>query len=90
MLLLVGDSYVQGLQVNISEHMAQQLDALTDDESMHFFTTGMSDFGATTYLNTNLYSFIWDDLAPDEIIVFFNPANDFQYVTVPTGEAPLL
>lgn len=86
-VLLLGDTTVQALQIAKSDHMGVQLDTLTGD-AVEVMAMGHPGYGAGLYLDTALYDFIWGNVAPDEMIVFIQPANDLQVVTEPASERP--
>lgn len=87
-IVFTGDSFVQGLQVDYDQHMGMRLQSQIDNETTRIMPTGLIDYGMSTYLNPNLYLFIWDDLQPDEIVVFVHLANDFQVATEPSSPRP--
>ena len=85
-ILLNGDTFVQGVQVPLDAHMAQQLQAGLTDSNTQVMSVGQAGYGPGVYLDNSLYGFIWGTLQPDEMIIFFHLANDFQVVDAPRSE----
>lgn len=76
-ILLNGDTFVQALQIPMEDHMGVQLQSMLDDDT-EVIAQGMLGYGANHFLNPIMYSYIWEPMQPDEIIVFFHLLNDFQ------------
>lgn len=91
-IVVLGDSFVQGLQVPKDELFSMNLDRRfaesQTDEPVEVLSLGMPGFGPGFYLDTILYPYILDPLQPDELVVFFHAANDFQAKTSSGGQLP--
>lgn len=85
-IVLNGDTYVQGLQVPVNENMGVQLQNLISDDETQVMSLGQSGYGPGVYLSSALDNFIWSQVAPDEFVIFFHLANDFQVVDAPNSE----
>lgn len=82
-IILLGDTFVQALQVPKTAHMGVQLEALlnegvTDNPETEVIAHGMSGYGAYNYLNNLYWPIIWEPVAPDAFVVFVQPANDLD------------
>lgn len=80
-ILLSGDTFVTALQVPIESHMGLQLEAILNDEAAgltEVIAQGQIGYGSTMFMNPLMSIYIWEPLLPNEIIVFFHLANDFQ------------
>ena len=88
-ILLLGDTFVQALQVQPEEGMGARLDALLtqdDPESgLGIFTLGMPGFGPGLYLSETRMANAIEEFRPDEVVLFFHLSNDFQLTTEPSG-----
>ena len=91
-VILNGDTFVQALQVPMDAHMGVQLQEklATDPDrvSVEVMAQGQMGYGSSQFLNTIFSTYIWDPLDPDEIIVFFHLANDFQINHDEAGARP--
>ncbi len=94
-IILTGDSYLLGLQVKPEENMGVVLDDLinggsTKDQPFEVMSLGMPDYGPTIYLSDILYPFTLTPLEPNEVVVLFHLANDFQTWSEPGGPLPFV
>lgn len=87
-VLLLGDSYLQALQIDPSENVGVILEDLINQnqtEQTEVIALGMPGFGPGLYLSLTRLDHAIEVFKPDEIIVFFNLGSDFQTATQPTG-----
>lgn len=79
-IILSGDTFVQALQVPLEAHMGQALERRLsgDAQATEVLAQGQLGYGASMFLNPIMAPYIWEPLEPDEIVVFFHLANDFQ------------
>ncbi|MEO1443731.1 MAG: hypothetical protein AAFV33_25240, partial [Chloroflexota bacterium] len=80
-ILFSGDTFVEALQVPQEAHMGQQLQSLLNEGDAietEVLAQGMIGYGSTMYMNALMSPYIWEPLEPNEIVVFFHVANDFQ------------
>lgn len=85
-IAIIGDSYIQGLQVHPENNLGVTLDTLLNDgepetgpnEVMAF---GMPGFGPGNY--RELVEYAGEYFSPDEYVIFINLGNDFQNVNKP-------
>jgi hypothetical protein len=79
-IVLIGDEYVQGLQVKPEQNLGVMLDAKISQSDLpdpsEVITLGMPGFGPGLYLETMRYALKYYN--PREFIVFVNLATDFQ------------
>lgn len=89
-VLLLGDSYIQALQVEGEEHLGVTLESLQNDATpetdVEVLAMGLPGFGPGLYLSEYHIGDTVQEFQPDEIILFFHLANDFQHTTVPTPD----
>ncbi len=99
-ILLLGDSYIQALEIDKEEHLGVALEGLvtggetapaTEEEStsgrdVEIMALGMPGFGPGLYLSDTRLIDTVQQFQPDEIVLFFHLANDFQRATVPTQD----
>ncbi len=90
-VLLLGDSFVQALQVGKDENLGVALQALVDetsaeDQAIEIIAAGHPDYGPGLYLNTPLMEYTLAQYEPDEVIAFFDLGNDFQTITERNGQ----
>ncbi len=82
-ILLNGDTFVEALQVPKSAHLGMQLQAKLNEvgaTSTEVMAQGLMGYGSTQFLNPLMAQYLWEPLEPNESIVFFHIANDFQVV----------
>jgi hypothetical protein len=80
-IVLSGDTFVQALQVPMEAHMGLELErrlAGAAGAPTEILAQGQIGYGSTMFLNPIMYPYIWEQLQPSEIVVFFHLANDFQ------------
>ena len=92
-IALIGDTFIQGLQVRKNENLGVQLQqALAengeDDQVKEVLTLGYPDYGPGMYLSAWMLSVIKREFKPDEAIVFFDLGSDFQQVDGPGQGQP--
>ncbi|WP_420644933.1 hypothetical protein [Candidatus Leptofilum sp.] len=88
-IALIGDSYIQGLQVHPEQNLGVTLDSLLnggepEDGPNEVMAFAMPGFGPGTHRELTEYAAEY--FAPDEYVVFINLGNDFQNVTKPQEE----
>jgi hypothetical protein len=88
-IVLIGDSFVQGLQVKPSQNVGVVLEQLInerhDNRSTEVLALGMPGFGPGLYLSLTRLEHAIQEFDPDEIIILFNLGSDFQTTTEPSG-----
>lgn len=92
-ILFTGDSFIQALQIDPEQHMGKQLEeqiraAAGAEANAEVLAIGLPGYGAGLYLNLPLYPYTVEPLQPEEVIVFFHLANDFQTLSGPGGPVP--
>lgn len=89
-VLLVGDTYIQALQIDREEHLGVTLESLLaadqTEPNLEVLALGMPGFGPGLYLSDTRLADTVLQFQPDEIVLFFHLGNDFQYATVPTPD----
>lgn len=89
-VLVMGDTFVQGLQIAPEENLAARLDQMlqedeaTDDRDVEAFALGMPGFGPGVYLSETRITHAVEQFQPDELVLLFHVSNDFQLVTQPS------
>jgi hypothetical protein len=89
--VLVGGSYLMGLQVAPNQNMGVALDRLmnTDKENpREVMSMGTPDYGLEVYLHPRIYPFTAGTVQPQEVIVVLHPLNDFVVPGTPDGIIP--
>ena len=90
-ILLLGDTYIQALQIDREQHVGVKLDALLQenqaDQEIEVLAMGMPGFGPGLYLSHSRLEDTVRQFQPDEIILFFHLSNDFQTATTPTKDS---
>ena len=87
-MLLLGDSYLQALQIDPNENVGIVLENLINQnqtERTEVIALGMPGFGPGLYLSLTRLDHAIEVFAPDEIVVFFNLGSNFQTATQPSG-----
>ncbi len=84
-IVVLGDSFVEGLQVgkdeNFSTLLEERISADSNKERLsEVLALGYPDLGPGIYLSDWLTSEMVDKINPDEAIIFFDLGNDFQTV----------
>ena len=92
-IALIGDSFVQGLQVSLDDTVATRLqERFTDPEPgaepNEVLALGYPDYGPGMYLNNWMLTVNRREFAPDEVIVLFDMGSDFQVVEGPGYDVP--
>jgi hypothetical protein len=75
-IALVGDDYVQALQVAPTQTLGAALDGLIAAPTTEVIALGMPAFGPGQYLETVRHAL--ENYTPSEIVVFVNLGSDFQ------------
>lgn len=88
-ILIIGDSFIQAIQVDPTQHLGVQLEAHLNAQQDQAVETevlamGMPGFGPGLYLSESRLTHAIDVFDPDEIIIFFHLSNDFQLATEPS------
>ncbi len=89
--VLVGGSYLMGLQVAPNQNMGVVLDRLmnTDKENpREVISMGTPDYGLEVYLHQRMFQFTAGSVQPQDVLVVFHVLNDFQTVDMPSGIIP--
>jgi hypothetical protein len=90
-ILLLGDTYIQALQIDRDQHLGVKLEArLQDnvtDQKIEVLAMGTPGFGPGLYLSDTRLENAVRQFQPDEIILFFHLSNDFQTATTPTKDS---
>lgn len=83
-ILLLGGTFVQGLQVPLSQHMGvllqNRLDSARENEVL---ALGMPDFGPGVYLSLTRMEHAISAFEPDEIVLIVHLSNDFHLAQKP-------
>lgn len=90
-IALVGDSFVQGLQVSKDDNMGTLLQHKLDEQGAQpseVLTLGYPDYGPGMYLNNWMLTVNRREFAPDDVITFFDLGSDFQVVEGPGYDVP--
>lgn len=82
-ILLLGDSFVRAFSVAPEDHMGVLLQQFInenapDDQPVEVLAVGTQDYGPGVYLDYLASEAAVETFDPDEIVVFFDLANDFQ------------
>lgn len=80
-IILSGDTYVEALQISMNDHMGVQLDSLinqTEGANTEVMAQGQVGYGLGMFMHPRMIPYIWEPLGPQELVVVFNLANDFQ------------
>ncbi|MBK8021008.1 MAG: hypothetical protein IPK19_06140 [Chloroflexi bacterium] len=81
-IILTGDTFVEALQIPVEAHMGVQLETLINaanpPEKTEVLAQGLLGYGPMTFMNWRYYTHIWGPLQPDELVIVFHLANDFQ------------
>ncbi len=87
-IVVLGDTYIQALQIDREEHLGVQLETLLNnnepEQDIEVLAMGMPGFGPGLYLSETRLVDTIDKFEPDEIILFFHVSNDFQLSNTPT------
>ncbi len=86
-IVLLGDGFVQGLQVPQREHMAAQLRTRLG-ASGRVSANGFPGYGAGLYTDPKLVPYTVLRFNPDEVVVLFHLVNDFDMRSQPDGVRP--
>jgi hypothetical protein len=89
-LVLTGDTFVGALQIPMDQHMGIQLERLigSGPEALEVLAQGQVGYGPSVFLNPIMFSYLWERLEPEEIVVFFHLVNDFQIGDPDTDPRP--
>jgi hypothetical protein len=91
--VLVGGSYLMGLQVAPAQNMGVVLDQLMnpDEEKLReVIGMGTPDYGLQVFLHERIFPYTAGAVQPKEVIVVFHVLNDFQSPDMPTGIIPTM
>jgi hypothetical protein len=80
-VILSGDTFVGALQIPMEQHMGLRLESLLNENAeteTEVLAQGQVGYGPSTFFNPIMSPYIWEPMQPDEIVVFFHLANDFQ------------
>ncbi len=89
--VLVGGSYLMGLQVAPNQNMGVFLDRLlnTDKENpREVMSMGTPDYGLEVNLHQRIFPFTAGTVQPQDVLVVFHVLNDFQSADMPSGIIP--
>lgn len=90
-VMLMGDSFLQALQIdpeeNLGVYLQQQIqdNIIADTIKTEIFALGMPGFGPGLYLSETRLTHAVEKFQPNEIVLLFHLSNDFQVVTEPSG-----
>ncbi|MEM7125432.1 MAG: hypothetical protein AAF702_03840 [Chloroflexota bacterium] len=97
-IMLLGDSYIQALQIQPQEHMGVALEEMLNkqapaqedtaselSQTTEVLALGMPGFGPGLYLSDTRLADAVQVFRPQEIILFVHLANDFQIASGPDG-----
>jgi hypothetical protein len=94
-IIFTGDSYLQGIQVPPEENLGMRVQeklALGSSgnkvENIEVIAMGLPGYGPGLYLDPLLIPYTINTIQPEEVVVFFHLANDFQVASAPGGEIP--
>jgi hypothetical protein len=94
-IIFTGDTYLQGIQVPPEENVGMRVqEKLAQGSSMNgmgnteVIGMGLPGYGPGLYLDTLLIPYTINPIQPEEVVVFFHLANDFQVSSAPGGEIP--
>ena len=90
---LVGDSFVQALQVKADQDFGVVLQQFIDENGQEeqpteILTLGYPDYGPGMYLSNWMLAVVTRVFKPDEVIIFFDLGSDFQTVDGPGKGVP--
>lgn len=86
-IVLLGDGFVQGLHVPQRDHLAAQLRSRLG-ASGRVSANGFPGYGAGLYTDPKLVPYTVLRFNPDEVVVLFHLANDFDMRSQPDGVLP--
>lgn len=89
-IVLVGDSFVQALQIQPEQNMGIGLEKQIrkSERDTEVLAVGFPGYGLGLYADTALYPLVLQPLGPNEVIVLFHLANDVQAQSVPANTIP--
>jgi hypothetical protein len=94
-IIFTGDSYLQGIQVRPEQNLGPLVEeriAATAGEgngnNTEILGMGIPGYGPGLYLDRLLIPYTIQPVGPEEVVVFFHIANDFQAANQPDGERP--
>jgi hypothetical protein len=94
-IIFTGDSYLQGIQVQPEQNLGPLVEeriAATAGEGngndTEILGMGIPGYGPGLYLDRLLIPYTIQPVQPEEVVVFFHIANDFQAANQPDGERP--
>jgi hypothetical protein len=90
-VVLVGDSFIQALQIKPSQHLGVKLQALInagtqDDGQAEVLGLGHPGFGPGVYMDIAILEVSIDALEPDEIVAFINLGSDLKSSSTPAQD----
>jgi hypothetical protein len=85
-ILLLGDTFVQALQINPEQHLGVLLDEMitTNVEESQVMALGFPGFGPGLYLDVAVLAYPVRYFEPDEIVVVVQLGSDLDNSTLPT------
>lgn len=87
-VLLLGDTFVQALQISPEQHMGVHLQSLISDSEegdTEVIALGMPGFGPGLYLSITRLVDMVNQFDPDEVVLLFHLSDDIQVVDNPVG-----
>lgn len=88
-VLLTGDSFIQGLQVRQDQNVGMALQRrIREQGNGSVQSLGFPGYTAALYTDPMLAPFSMLAFNPNEVVLFFHLADDVQAVDAPTGELP--
>jgi len=98
-ILVIGDTFVQALQIERTDHLGVRLETLIHDASLasrgaaaadqpptEVLALGYPGFGPGLYLDIQMLAYAIDAFDPDEIIALIHLGNDLVNLTTPSHE----
>lgn len=81
-IAIVGDSFIQALQINSDQNLGVVLQQRLKDDGMttEILTLGYPDLGPGMYLSNWKLEVVASELEAEEVIIFFDLGSDFQTV----------
>ena len=90
---IVGDSFIQGLQVKKDENLGFVLQGMLNDPEANLaatdiITVGYPEYGPGMYLSNWMLDVVAGEFEPENVMVFFDLGSDFQVVDGPGYGVP--
>ncbi|MEM8859768.1 MAG: hypothetical protein AAGD96_15685 [Chloroflexota bacterium] len=92
-IAVLGDAYVKGYGVSAEDNLGVKLDILVNEEGSlnlenpEAFSLGFPDYDTGLFLSDTTVQHNHESYEFDDLLIFFDLADDFQTVTAPSDEA---